>query len=80
MSGMLIIYPMLSNGNVLWTCDNCGRTVEVSCPDTSAVALTCQCDMKCHPECNTDWYSKGLYWDRIPMENRERYRKGRLKQ
>ncbi len=44
---MLIFYPMLSNGNVRWTCDNCGRTAEISCPDTNAVALTCQCDMKC---------------------------------
>ena len=72
---MLIFYPRLPNGNILWTCDNCSRKAEVSCPDTNAVALICQCDMKCHPECNNDWYYKGLYWNRIPMEDRERYRK-----
>ena len=72
---MLIFYPRLPNGNILWTCDNCSRTAEGSCPDTNAGALICQCDMKCHPECNNDWYYKGLYWNRIPMEDRERYRK-----
>ena len=76
---MLIFYPMLSNGNVLWTCDNWGVTAEISLPDTNAVALVCSCDGKVHPECNDEWYYKGLYWDRIPMENRERYRKGRMK-
>ena len=74
---MLIFYPMLSNGNVLWTCDNCDRTAEVSVPNTNAVALFCTCDEKVHPQCNNDWYYQGLYWKRIPMENRERYRKGR---
>ena len=76
---MLIFYPMLSNGNVLWTCDNCGRIAEVSWPDTNAVALVCTCDGHVHPQCNNDWYCLGLYWNRIPMENRERYRKGRMK-
>ena len=70
---MLIFYPTLPNGNVLWTCDNCDRTAEVSWPDTKAVALVCQCDMKTHPQCNSDWYYKGLYWERIPMENRKKY-------
>ena len=77
---MLIFYPMLSNGNVLWTCDNCDRTAEVSWPDTNAVALFCICDNKVHPQCNNDWYNTGLYWNRIPMENRERYQKERMKQ
>ena len=72
---MLIFYPTLSNGNVLWTCDNCGEKKEVSCPDTNAVALLCICDGKVHPQCNDDWYYKGLYWERIPMENRMNYRK-----
>ena len=72
---MLIFYPMLSNGNILWTCDNCDRTAEVSCPDTNAVALICMCDGKVHPECNNDWYYKGLYWNRIPVEQRSKYRK-----
>ena len=72
---------MLSNGNVLWTCDNCGNTAEVSIPNTSAVALICMCDGKVHPECNNDWYYKGLYWERIPMKDRYKYRilRGRRK-
>ena len=70
---------MLPNGNVLWTCDNCGNTAEVSWPDTNAVALVCQCDMKTHQQCNSDWYYKGLYWERIPMENRKKYSRDRYK-
>ena len=70
---------MLPNGNVLWSCDNCDRTAEISCADTNAVALRCPCDGKIHPECNNDWYYKGLYWNRIPMEDRERYRKLRIR-
>ena len=66
---------MLPNGNIFWSCDNCDRTAEVSCADTNAVALVCVCDGKTHPECNNDWYYKGLYWNRIPMEDRKRYRK-----
>jgi len=72
---MLIFYPRLRNGNILWSCDNCDNTAEVSTPDTNAVALVCVCDGKTHPECNNDWYYKGLYWNRIPMEDRKRYRK-----
>ena len=70
---------MLANGNVLWTCDNCESSAEVSWPDTNAVALVCICDGKVHPECNNDWYYKGLYWERILIENREGYRCGRDK-
>ncbi len=72
---MLIFYPKLSNGNILWSCDNCNETAEVSCADTNAVALICMCDGKVHPDCNNDWYYKGLYWNRIPMERREEFRK-----
>ena len=72
---MLIFYPRLPNGNILWTCDNCNETAQVSCADTNAVALVCMCDGQVHPECNNDWYYKGLYWNRIPMEDRKRYRK-----
>ena len=72
---MLIFYPKIKNGNILWSCDNCNKTAEVSVSDTNAVALICECDGKVHPECNNDWYYKGLYWNRIPMEDRERYRK-----
>jgi hypothetical protein len=74
---MLILYPKLLNGNVLWTCDNCGNTAEISVPNTNAVALFCPCDGKVHPQCNNDWYYKGLYWDRIPKEKRDVYRKVR---
>ena len=76
---MLIFYPTLANGNVLWTCDNCGNTAEVSWPDTNAVALVCQCDMKTHPQCNSKWYYDRLYWERIPMENRKKYSRDRYK-
>ena len=72
---MLIFYPRLPNGDILWRCDNCDSTAAISTPDTNAVALLCICDGKVHPECNNDWYYKGLYWDRIPMEDRERHRK-----
>ena len=72
---MLILYPKLLNGNVLWTCDNCGNTAEISVPNTNAVALFCSCDNKVHPQCNNDWYYLGLYWNRIPIERREEYRK-----
>ena len=61
---MLILYPKLKNGNVLWNCDNCNRVAIVVSPDTSAVALICQCDMKIHPQCNNDWYYKGLYFNK----------------
>ena len=76
---MLILYPRLPNGNILWSCDNCDRTAQVSNPDTTAVALICMCDGTVHPQCNNDWYYKGLYWNRIPMEKRREYRRGRYK-
>ena len=74
---MLIFYPMLSNGNIFWTCDSCGNTAEVSAPNTNAVALFCSCDNKVHPRCNNDCYNKGLYWERIPIEKRNEYREDR---
>ena len=76
---MLIFYPQLDNVNILWTCDSCGNTAEVSCVDTNAVALVCICDGKVHPECNNDWYYKNLYWERIPIDKRIEYRKERSK-
>ena len=75
---MLILYPRLPNGNVLWSCDNCDRTAPISTPDTCAVAIICMCTGKVQPQCNNDWYYKGLYWNRIPMERREGYRKFRI--
>ena len=59
---MLILYPRLPNGNVLWNCDNCDETAQVSCIDTNAVALLCMCDSQVHPHCNKKWYYEGLYW------------------
>jgi len=44
-------------------------------PDTNAVALICICDDKVHPECNNEWYYQGLYWNRIPIEKRDEYRR-----
>ena len=69
---MLIFYPRLPNGNILWNCDNCDNIAEVSTPDTNAVALVCQCYGKVHPECNNRWYYDGLYWERIPIEKRNK--------
>ena len=67
---LLVLFPRLPNGNVLWTCDNCGDTAEVSCSDTSAVALFCTCNHKINPRCNDEWYNTGLYFERIPLEIR----------
>ena len=67
---LLILFPRLPNGNVLWTCDRCDDTAEVSCSDTSAVALYCICNHKINPQCNNEWYNKGLYMNRIPIETR----------
>lgn len=73
---MLILFPRLSNGNVLWTCDNCGVTAEVSEFETNAVALVCVCDMKTHPRCNSKWYYEGLYHSKRTQKKRfEHYKK-----
>ena len=60
---MLILYPRLSNGNVLWTCDSCRKTGEVTCIETNAVAIYCMCDESMHPKCNEKWYNKGVYFE-----------------
>ena len=65
---MLILFPRLSNGNVLWSCDNCDNTAEVSEFDTNAVALVCVCDMKVHPQCNSKWYYERLYYNKQAQE------------
>ena len=67
---MLIFYPRLPNGNILWSCDNCDNTAQVSFSDTNAVALYCMCSRKTRPKCNVDWYNGGLYMNRIPIEIR----------
>ena len=66
---MLILYPRLKTGNVLWTCDNCGWTTEVTCIETNAVALHCTCDNTMHPKCNDKWYNKGLYFQNKKLTN-----------
>ena len=70
---MLILYPRLPNGNVLWNCDGCDDTAEVSFAMTAAVALYCSCNHRINPRCNDDWYNKSLYLSRIPMKKREGY-------
>ena len=60
----LVFFERLENGNVLWKCDNCDRTAQVSCFDTRAVSLVCMCDMTCHPECNKKWYYENLFCDK----------------
>tara|TARA_Y100000310_G_scaffold52176_1_gene47997 strand:+ start:274 stop:513 length:240 start_codon:yes stop_codon:yes gene_type:complete len=67
---LLILFPRLPNGNVLWSCDSCGNTAEVSYSETTAVALYCACNRKINPQCNDDWYNKGLHLKRIPIEIR----------
>ena len=41
MDFMLILYPRLKNGNVLWSCDNCNKTAEITSADTQVVAIYC---------------------------------------
>ena len=57
----------------MWSCDSCDRTAQVSMVETNAVALYCICNRKVNPQCNNDWYNKGLYWDRIPIDQRVGY-------
>jgi hypothetical protein len=52
----LFLFPRLENGNVLWICDNCGNTGDVSASKTRAVTLYCECTNSVHPECNNEWY------------------------
>ena len=59
---MLIFFPRLPNGNILWTCDKCGDTAEVAELKTNAVALYCICDQAVHPECNNRWYYDREYY------------------
>jgi hypothetical protein len=67
----LLFFKKLENGNVLWKCDNCDRTAEVSCFDTNAVAIVCMCDGKVHPQCNNDWYNSNLYFVKELKEKHE---------
>ena len=58
---MIIIYPKLTNGNVLWTCDNCGVKAEITAPLTQQVSIYCICNNKCNPQCNAEYYNTGEY-------------------
>ena len=58
---MIIIYPKLDNGNVLWTCDNCGVKAEITAPLTQRVSIYCICNNKCNPQCNEEYYNTGEY-------------------
>ena len=73
---MKIIYPRLANGNILWTCDNCGDTAEVSEPDTHMVSIYCSCDASSHPKCNYRWYYDNLYYEK---DKHKRYFEGIMK-
>ena len=57
----VILYPKLSNGNVLWTCDNCGKQAEISFVETRRVSIYCICNKRCNPICNTEYYNSGEY-------------------
>ena len=57
---MKVLFPKLSNGNILWICEYCGEKCEV-CTDTRRVWLYCKCG-KFGPECNKDYYPKGNYF------------------
>ena len=73
---MKIIYPRLANGNILWTCDNCGNTAGVSYSKTHMVSIYCQCDGRCHPECNTRWYNENWCYEK---DEHKKYFEGIMK-
>ena len=58
---MIIIYPKLTNGNVLWTCDNCGKQAEISFVETRRISIYCSCTKRCNPICNAEYYNTGEY-------------------
>ena len=58
---MIILYPKLANGNILWTCDNCGDQAEITVMDTRRVSIYCTCNNKCNPQCNEEYYNTGEY-------------------
>ena len=58
---MTIIYPRLTNGNVLWTCDVCGDKAQITVKETQRVSIYCICNNKCNPKCNREYYNSGEY-------------------
>ena len=57
---MLKIFPKLKNGNIMWTCDNCGSQSQI-CSPTRRVSIYCECNNKCNPTCNEEYYNTGEY-------------------
>ena len=60
----------------IWTCDNCGDTAEISCADTHIVSIYCNCDNRCHPECNTRWYNENWCYEK---DKHKKYFEGIMK-
>jgi len=56
----VILYPKLSNGNILWTCDICGYKAQIT-TSTRRVSIYCICNEKCNPQCNEEYYNSGEY-------------------
>ena len=56
---MIVLFPKLPNGNILWKCEYCGQEYEV-CSSTRRVWLYCICG-KFSPKCNREYYTKGGY-------------------
>ena len=73
---MKIIYPRLANGNIHWTCDNCGDTAGISYSKTHMVSIYCRCDGSCHPECNTRWYNENWCYEK---DSHKKYFEGIMK-
>ena len=61
---MIIIFPKLKNGNILWTCDKCGSQKQI-CSLTQRVSIYCKCNNICNPECNKEYYNTGAYKAKI---------------
>ncbi len=58
---MIILYPRLANGNVLWTCNLCGNSDQITVFTTRRVSIYCTCNRKCNPACNKEYYNTGEY-------------------
>ena len=57
---MIIIFHRLPNRNVLWKCEYCNRTAEVTSP-TQRIWLVCKKCGKGSPECNKKYYCNMEY-------------------
>ena len=59
---LIVIFPKLSNGNILWSCKYCNRKYEVT-THTRRVWLMCSCGKE-SPECNKKYYCNGEYFEK----------------